>query len=338
MASLDRRNFLLGSMAAVSMVSAAKSASAVSGKGIALERVFGKTGRSLPVLGHGGSALANNLGKDYGLSVPDRETRVAMVRHAYDLGVRFFDTARIYGDSESIMGEALRGVTDNVYLATKVMESDPAKVRPSVEESLKVLGVSRVDCAQLHGPIYERATFDEAMAIHAELAKLRDEGLFKYVGISGHNHFEKMHALLSTGGFDHLLIAKGYFKRGYNTIHSTVQTEWRELCLDKATELNMGVAAMKVFGANIHNHNARNLVPGLEEEEYARLSGACIRWILRDERIHVLNIGVTLPGDVAANIATLEQNLAYTSEDRALLAKYTQRAYETESVKRMEVV
>jgi aryl-alcohol dehydrogenase-like predicted oxidoreductase len=46
--------------------------------------------------------------------------RVEMVRHAYDMGVRYFDTSRNCGESESVMGRGLKGVRENVFLATKV--------------------------------------------------------------------------------------------------------------------------------------------------------------------------------------------------------------------------
>ena len=63
----------------------------------------------------------------YGIELLPLEDRVAMVRHAYDSGIRYFDTAHVYGESEQIMGRGLKGVRDNVYLATKCHMTDPAK-------------------------------------------------------------------------------------------------------------------------------------------------------------------------------------------------------------------
>ena len=45
----------------------------------------------------------------YGVDLLSLDKRVAMVRHAYDSGIRYFDTARVYGESESIMGAASKG-------------------------------------------------------------------------------------------------------------------------------------------------------------------------------------------------------------------------------------
>ena len=46
--------------------------------------------------------------------------RVAMARHAYESGIRYFDTSPNYGESEAILGDALRDVRGDIYLATKV--------------------------------------------------------------------------------------------------------------------------------------------------------------------------------------------------------------------------
>jgi hypothetical protein len=46
-----------------------------------------------------------------------------------------------------------------------------------------------------------------------------------------------------------------------DTLHSNRNLELRELCLAKASELNMAIVAMKILGANVLGHNARNVVP-----------------------------------------------------------------------------
>ena len=77
----------------------------------------------------GGSAMIQQWKKEYGVGVLPLEERVAMVRHAFDRGVRYFDTARVYGESESIMGKGLKGIRDKVYLATKVADPRPTNTR-----------------------------------------------------------------------------------------------------------------------------------------------------------------------------------------------------------------
>jgi aryl-alcohol dehydrogenase-like predicted oxidoreductase len=104
-------------------------------------------------LGFGAWALG---GKGWG--APGEEgVRSAAVRHAHERGVTFFDTAPNYGDGESerLLGKALRPVRDAVTIATKVGPHDDP--RTSLEGSLTRLGTEYVDLAQLHeaGPRYE---------------------------------------------------------------------------------------------------------------------------------------------------------------------------------------
>ncbi len=346
---MNRRHFLKTgvqtAVAAAAMGTVAKTAEAArpEARKITLKdtiptRRFGKTEYTLPILAHGGSTLWGNEAKYYRVPVPTYEARVAMVRDAYDKGVRYFDTARIYGDSENIMGEALKDVKDDIYLATKVMVPEPEKVRESVETSLKTLQMDRVECVQIHGPMIERLKFEGAMKLHAELLKLRDEGLFRFVGMTGHSAFDEMYKMIATGGFDTVLIAFGYFRRGYNTRHSEVSTEWRNNCVAKATELDMGILAMKVMGAWVYNHNSAQMVEGYDPAALKALPGAAMRWVLSDERVHLLNIGMSLPTDADDCIKILTADTKLTQADRALLADFSAKAYMHPSIQELPVV
>lgn len=313
-------------------------AKTLTSKGAIPSRRFGRTEYTLPILAHGGSTLWENEAKYYRVPVPSYAARVTMVRDAYEKGVRYFDTARIYGDSENIMGEALKDVKDDIYLATKVMVPEPEKVRESVETSLHALQMDRVDCVQIHGPMIERLKFEGAMKLHEELLRLRDEGLFRFVGLTGHNAFEEMYKMIATGGFDTVLIALGYFRRGYNTRYSEVSTEWRNNCLAKASELDMGIAAMKVLGAWVFNHNSAQMVDGYDPAALKALPGAAMRWVLSDDRVHLLNIGMSLPADVDDCLTILSADTKLTSADKTLLADFSAKAYLHPSIQEMPVV
>jgi aryl-alcohol dehydrogenase-like predicted oxidoreductase len=306
--------------------------------GVLPTRKFGRTGHTLPVLGMGGSAMVQQFAAAYGVKLLGTDERVAMVRHAYDKGVRYFDTARVYGDSEAIMGRGLKGVRDEVFLATKVAVTDPGQVRRSVEESLKQLATDRVDLVQVHSPAIEKVGFDGAMKLHAELVKLRDQKMLRFIGLTTHVAFETVHKMIRTEGFDQVLLAYGYFNKGMDTLLSHRNLEWRESCLAKAHELGMAVVAMKVMGASIFGHNASNLVPGYDAQQLAKLPAAAIRWVLRDERVSLLNIGVSMPEDVDRNLAVLKGDLRLTNQDRALLADFAGRAYDADVIKKMSVV
>ena len=301
-------------------------------------KAFGKTGWKLPVLGMGGSAMIKQWGKEYGVELLPIEKRIAMVRYAYDRGVRYFDTARIYGKSESIMGQGLKGIRDKVYIATKVADADPANTRKSIEQSLKELQTDYVDCAQIHSPVIERVGFAGTMKVHEQLLKLKDEGLVKFIGLTTHVAFEDVSKLIATGGFDQVLLAFAYFNRGLNTLLSHRNLQHRALCMARAHELGMGIVAMKVMGAGVFSHNSGNLVPEFDAKALKRLPGAAIRWVLGDDRVSMLNIGISIPKDIDDNIAVLADELSLTNDDRRLLAEFTGKAYEAKPFSEMKTV
>jgi predicted aldo/keto reductase-like oxidoreductase len=347
--AMDRRSFLktglqTGAVALAATTASAKPAPAAGSKQISLagplpQRMFGRTGHTLPILGHGGSAIIDQEKHHYGLTaLPAVEERIAMVRAAYEKGVRYFDTARIYGESESIFGKALKDVREDVFIASKSMVFGVDGIRASVEKSLEQLGTPYLDSLQLHGPVIERLGYDGCMPIVEEMLKLKAEGHFRFLGLTGHSRFEEMHKLIASNHFDTLLIERGYFHKGYNTRHSTVSVEWRDLCMAKAHELNVGIVAMKVLGANIFGHNAQNIWPEYDPAKRAKLPGAAIRYVLSDPRVNILLLGVSLPSDVDQNIATLTADTAYTNEDRAMLAEFSAKAYEAPVVTELKIV
>ncbi len=300
-------------------------------------RSFGKTGHKLPILGMGGSAMVQVFIRAYGVPLLPLDERVAMVRHAYDSGIRYFDTARVYGESEKIMGLGLKGVREHCYVATKCHVTDPAKVRQTVETSLKELDMDHVDCVQVHSPAIEAVGFDGAMKLHAELVKLRDEKLLRFIGLTTHVAFETVHQMIKTDGFDQVLLAYGYVRKGMDTMLSSRKVEYRDLCLAAAHERGMAIVAMKVLGANMLSHNSKAVVPDYDAQRLAKIPPAAIRWVLQDERVSMLNIGVSMPSDVDNNLAVLRGDTRFTNEDRALLADFSARLYESEFVKAMRV-
>jgi aryl-alcohol dehydrogenase-like predicted oxidoreductase len=306
-------------------------------------RPFGKTGLRLPILAFGGSAMVSKWQATYGPQLPYKG-RVAMVRHAFEAGVRYFDTSPNYGESEEILGEALHDVRDQIYLATKVgvPPSDDAimardQVRASVERSLRRLRCQAVDCVQVHGPAFEYDGQKRAEELHEELVKLREEKLLRFIGLTGHTKYDIMFRLIDSGRYDQLLIGYGYFPKGMDTILSHANLEWRERCLSRARALGMGVAAMKVMGSFVFGHRAPAIVPAFGPDGLARLRQAALRWVLRDDRVTLAVVGVTRPEQVDQNLETLSGDLSLTDEDRALLAEFSARAFESPIIRGMKI-
>ncbi len=340
---IDRRSFFKAGLTvgAAAITAGAANAAAPENKSISLtgkipERKFGKTGHMLPVLGHGGSAMVEQWSSGYNVKLEDEDTRVAMVRKAYDSGVRYFDTARVYGESERIMGKALKDVRDNCYIASKVADPRPTKTRESVEKTLSELGTDYIDCMQVHSPAVERVGVKGGMAIREELGKLRDEGLVRFIGVTTHIIFKDIYEMVDTEAFDQVLLARGYMNRGMTNMISNESLEWREKTVARAHELNMGIVAMKVMGLNMMGRGNTQVVADFDEQKRAALPGAAIRWALNDERICVLNIGMSVSDDIGLNIKTITGDLKLTEADQQLLADYAEKAYASPYTKAMQ--
>jgi len=296
-------------------------------------RVLGKTGVRLPILAYGGAALP----RAWGNPLSD-EDRVKLVRYAFDRGIRYFDTAGNYMESQSLLGQGLKGIRDQVFLTTKVETTNPRQVRGAVEKSLEELQTDRLDAVLIHGtPGLEQMSVEQAMNIHGELVKLRDEGILRFIGFSAHSYFDKALALTESGGFDLCMLSYGYIPRGYDQIWSARMTVLRDACVAKTHELGLGILAMKVVGAGVLGAWSGYVVPGFDRQRLEGLPAAAIRHVLHDERVQLLTIGMRLKSEIDENIATLSATSDYTAEDRGLLAEFSAQALDSDPIKKMRI-
>jgi len=218
MNDIGRREFLrrtaqaatIGAMAIHRAGGAAPGAKRIAPTAPMPSRVLGKTGVELPILGYGGAGIPRKWGNT--LSTGDR---VKLVRYAYDRGIRYFDTAisYSYGDSQAIIGQALKDVRDTVFITTKVDFWDVTKpdgrfarvpkgeATRQIEVNLKELQSDYIDAIMIHGtPGVEQMTVERCMDVQEELVKARDKGLVRFVGFSAHHYFDK--ALFRAGTAD----------------------------------------------------------------------------------------------------------------------------------------
>jgi predicted aldo/keto reductase-like oxidoreductase len=338
--TFGRREFLRKGAQALATGAVCESMSPVSARGetqgqaaVIPMRALGKTGLNLPILGYGGAALPKRWRNP--LSYEDR---VALVRYAFDRGLRYFDTAGNYQESQAILGEALSDRRREVCLVTKVETTQSEQVRKAVEKSLKELRTDHLDILLIHGtPGLEQMSVEQAMKIHAELVKLRNEKITRFIGFSAHGYFDKALALINSGGFEMCMLSYGYIPRGSNQIWSARMTQLRDECLAKAHEMSMGIVAMKVIGGGWLGRWAGYLVPGFDKQRLAQLPGAAIRHVLQDTRVHLLAIGMHVKEQIDGNIQIFTGDVTYTPQDRSLLSEFSAMLYETSTVQKMRI-
>ena len=128
-----------------------------------------------------------------------RGEAITIVHRALDLGVNLIDTAEIYGigRSERIVGEAIRGRREKVFLATKLFPIGlPFMVGSRARRSARRLGVDRIDLYQQHWP----SPFFPPGATMPRMRRLVDAGLVSHVGVSNHSLEQWQAAEKALGG------------------------------------------------------------------------------------------------------------------------------------------
>ncbi|UZK66254.1 aldo/keto reductase [Sphingomonas sp. M1-B02] len=105
-------------------------------------RRFGNTGKDVAIIGQGSWHI------DHG----DRASAMAALQRGIDAGMTHIDTAEMYGDAEPLVGEAIRGRRDGLFLVSKVLPSNASRAGTiaACEASLSRLGTDRLDCYLLH--------------------------------------------------------------------------------------------------------------------------------------------------------------------------------------------
>ena len=123
----------------------------------------------------------------------------AIVKRALELGVNVIDTAEIYGTgrSERIVGEAIRGQREEVFLATKLFPIGlPFMVASRARASAKRLGVDRLDLYQVHWP----SPLFPPRSTMPRMKRLLDSGLVSHIGVSNHSLAQWQAAESALGG------------------------------------------------------------------------------------------------------------------------------------------
>lgn len=248
-----------------------------------------------------------------------------VVRHAFDQGINYFDSADSYGggSSESTIGEALRGKRDRVYLTsktwTRATDRRDAMMR-ALEGSLRRLRTDYVD-------VYFNHAVNEVARLknpewHEFTARARQQGKLRWVGMSGHagRLIECLDYALDTNGVDVILVGYNFgqdpnfyqkFTGGFDFIAR--QPDLPRV-LAKAKAKGVGVVAMKtLMGARLND-----LRPF--ERGGATFAQAAFRWTLSNPSVDALIVSMTGQEQIDEYLGG--SGAPATSEDLPLLRRY----------------
>ena len=167
-----------------------------------------------------------------------KEVAVKLLREAYEGGMRFFDTARAYTDSEEKVGEAFDGMRDKIFIATKTHAKTPDGFWKDLETSLKLLRTDYIDIYQLHmAPQCYRP--GDGTGMYECLVKAKEQGLIRHIGITAHK----------------LMVAQEIVESGlYETLQypfSYLSSEKEIALVNACREAGMGFICMKALAGGL---------------------------------------------------------------------------------------
>jgi len=197
-------------------------------------RQLGKGGPQVPVICLGAWPLGGGMGR-----IPEDQA-IATIHAAIDAGVTFIDTAEGYRTSEAVLGKALQGRRNEVFLATKLSgEHSASHMEEALSNSLRALGTDHIDLYQLHSPRPE-PPIAETMA---NLLKYRDQGKIRHIGVSNFS------------GAQHEEAAR------YGTVQSS-QPRYNMLFRARAEQDVLPVCQRLGIGVIVHSPLAKGMLTG----------------------------------------------------------------------------
>lgn len=165
-----------------------------------------------------------------------------LIKKAYHAGIRFFDSARLYSDSEEKIGEAVKEFRSDIYIATKTAASSAEDFWKDLETSLHNLQTDYIDLYQFHNPAFCPKPGD-GTGLYEAMLTAKEQGKIRHIGITNHR----------------LTVAKEAIESG---LYECLQFPFCYLATDKDMEIvklckeaDMGFIAMKALSGGLINNS-----------------------------------------------------------------------------------
>jgi len=274
---------------------------------------FGKTGIQVSRLGFGCMRFPSR--EVDGRKVFDEEESIRMMHRAMELGVNYFDTAPGYCEkqSEIIVGKALKGRRDKVYLSTKYPSEEASgdDLERKLETSLKKLDTDYIDFYHMWG--ISLKTFVERLDTPdgpmARARKLRDAGVIRHISFSFHDAPENMIEIIQRG--------EGVFASvlcQYNLLDRA-----NEDAIAYAHEQGLGVTIMGPVGGGrlgAPSKVIQDLLPGKVQSS----AEMALRFVMNNKNVNIALSGMSSMDMVEENAAVASNMEPLTPEEEARIA------------------
>lgn len=185
---------------------------------------------------------------------------VYLLKKAYQGGIRFFDTARAYSDSEHKLGIAFGKIRESLYIATKSGASTGEGMRKDLANSLSNLRTDYIDIYQFHNPAFCPKPGDGSGLYEAAL-EAKKEGRIRHIGITNHRLSVAQEAI-SSGLYETLQFPFCY-----------LATEKDEALVEGCRQADMGFIAMKALSGGLITNSAAAYAHAAEFENVLPIWG-----------------------------------------------------------------
>lgn len=289
---VSRRNFIAAGLSAPAATLPLRKnlepQSAKAGPVALAYRTLGKTGLRVTTVGFGCMVT----------------TDASVVEHGAEMGINYFDTARVYGNgnNERMVASALKGRRQNLILSSKSVARTAAEARAHLDTSLKELETDYLDIWYMHFRDNPSAITDDLLAVWEDAKK---QGKIRHIGVSTHNPTAIVDRVIETGKIEVVLSVYNF---AIGAAHDTA--------FDRLHKAGIGLVAMKVMAP-------ANRAFGFKSsgEHMSRPGGAlaALKWVLKDQRF-----AATIPS--MTDMEQLEENIRAMAErfeprDEKLLAQ-----------------
>lgn len=269
-------------------------------------RNLGRTGYQVGLFSLGGQAT---------IELPNREQEaIAIIERALDLGVNYLDTAAAYGGagqwSQKYIGQVMKRRRHEVFLTSKTHKRGYDDSMRLLEQSLEQLHTDRLDLWQLHNVRHQGdldAIFAPDGAIRA-LTAAREQGLCRFLGITGHADPHVLAEGLRRFPFDTILLAVNAADRHH--------LSFIEHLLPLALEQRLGIIAMKIPSRGRLLASWR---PGAGDDRYGPVGPGTLD--IREAFAYVYSLPVSTAIVGCDDVAQLEENVAIARDFTPLNAE-----------------
>ena len=172
-----------------------------------------------------------------------KQDAVYLLHKAYDGGMNFYDTARVYSDSEEKLGEAFFGMWDKVVIATKIPAVDVTRFWDDLHTSLRTLKTDHIDIFQFHNPPISPRPGDDG-GLYDAMLEAKQQGKIRFIGMTNHR-LDVAQEAINSGLYDTLQFPLSY-------LSTDKELELVQACKEK----EIGFIAMKALSGGLITDSA----------------------------------------------------------------------------------